>query len=121
VVVVAWQVVPMFQMTPLYPPMLRRWLAAGLFALLGWHSLANLLRLPLAQLPALLLAAALATFALITLRLLGQRRRKVGDACLDFWRLGMLALLVAAVLGAASALAQPAAAASLALAATLLF
>lgn len=121
VAVVAWQVVPMFQMTPLYPPMLRRWLAAGLFALLGWHSLAILRGLPLAQLPALLLTASLATFALITLRLLTQRRRKVGDASLDFWRLGMLALLMAAVLGAASVLAQPAAAASLALAATLLF
>lgn len=121
VAVVAWQLVPMFQMTPPYPPRLRRWLAAGMFALLGWHSLAVLRGWPLAQLPALLLAAALAIFALITLRLLAQRRRKVGDTSLYFWRLGMAGLLLAAAIGAASRLAPPAVAASLALAATLLF
>lgn len=121
VAVVAWQLVPMFQMTPPYPPRLRRWLAAGMFALLGWHSLAVLRGWPLAQLPALLLAAALAAFALITLRLLAQRRRKVGDTSLAFWRLGMAALLLAAAIGAASRLAPPAVAARLALAATLLF
>ncbi len=121
VVVIAWQLVPMFQMTPPYPPQLRRWLAAGMFALLGWHSLAVLRGWPLVQLPALLLAVALATFALITLRLLTQRRRKVGDTSLAFWRLGMAALLLAAAIGAASLLAPPAVAASLALAATLLF
>lgn len=121
VAVIAWQLVPMFQMTPPYPPQLRRWLATCMFALLGWHSLAVLRGWPLAQLPALLLAAALATFALITLRLLAQRRRKVGDTSLAFWRLGMAALLLAAAIGAASLLAPPAVAASLALAATLLF
>lgn len=121
VAVVAWQVVPMFQMTPPYPPLLRRWLAAGMFALLGWHSLAVVRGWPLAQLPALLLAAALAAFALITLRLLAQRRRNAGDTSLDFWRLGMAALLLAAAIGAASRLAPPDVAASLALAASLLF
>jgi hypothetical protein len=121
VAVVAWQVVPMFQMTPPYPPQLRRWLAAGMFALLGWHSLGVLRGWPLAQLPALLLAAALAAFALITLRLLAQRRRNAGDTSLAFWRLGMAALLLAAAIGAASRLAPPDVAASLALAASLLF
>ncbi len=121
VAVVAWQLVPMFQMTPLYPPWLRRWLAAGMFALLGWHSLAVLRGWPLAPLPALLLVAALVTFALITLRLLAQRRRKVGDASLAFWRLSMAALLLAAAIDAASLLAPPAVSARLALAATLMF
>ena len=121
VAVVAWQVVPMFQMTQSYPLLLRRWLAAGLFVLLGWHSLAQWWGWPLAWLPACLLALALATFALITLRLLARRRRKAGDASLHFWRLGMRALLLASVVGTASLLASPAAAARLALAATLLF
>ncbi len=121
VAVVAWQVVPMFQMTPPYPPRLRRWLAVGVFALLTWHSLAVGWGWPLAQLPMLLLAAALASFALITLRLLARRRRRVGDTSLAFWRLGMVALLLAMVAGAASRLAPPAVAASLALAAVLLF
>lgn len=121
VAVVAWQVVPMFQMTPPYPPWLRRWLAPGLFALLGWHALAVLRGWPLAQLPALGLAAALAVFALITLRLLARRRRQIGDASVDFWRLGMAALALAAALAAASALAPPAPAGGLALAASLLY
>lgn len=121
VAAVAWQVVPMFQMTPPYPPRLRRWLVAGLFALLGWHSLAVLRGWPLAPLPALGLAAALATLALTTLRLLARRRRKLGDASLDFWRLGMAALGLAAALGAGAWLAPPALAARLALAASLLF
>ena len=45
----------------------------------------------------------------------------VGDTSLDFWRLGMAALLLAAAIGAASRLAPPDVAASLALAASLLF
>jgi hypothetical protein len=53
---------------------------------------------PLAWLPELLLAALLATFASLTLRLLSQRRRRHGDASLRFWQLGMAALLVAALL-----------------------
>lgn len=121
VAVVAWQVVPMFQMTPAYPMMMRRWFAASLFGLLIWHSLALWLGWRLAALPALLLAVALAAFALTTWRLLGQRRRKVGDISLHLWRLGMAALLLAALLGAAGWLAPPVPAATLLLAATLLF
>lgn len=121
IAVVAWQVVPMFQMTPPYPLRMRRWLAAGLFVLLGWHSLAVWRGWPLARLPALLLALVLVALALITLRLLSRRRRKVADVSLAFWRVGMRALLLASVIGAASLLASPTAAARLALAATLLF
>jgi len=121
VAAVAWQVVPMFQMTPPYPPWLRRWLAPALFALLGWLALARWRDWPLTALPALGLATALAAFALITLRLLAQRRRQRGDSSLAFWRLGMRALLLAAVLGAASALLPAALAARLGVAASLLF
>lgn len=97
VAVVAWQVVPMFQMTPAYPAVLRRALPPGVFALLAWLGLAKWQGWPLPWLPWLLLAGLLGGFALVTLRLLGQRRRKVGDSSLAYWRLGMAMLLLAAL------------------------
>lgn len=94
VVGVAYQVVPMFQLTPPYPAKLTRWLAAALFlVMLGLA--------PASQTPALqtalkiLLAAGFSAFALTTLRLQSQRRRKLPDVTLDFWRGGMLSLLLA--------------------------
>lgn len=105
VIAVAYQVVPMFQLTPNYPARLSRWLVVGLFAaLLGW-SVAYLLdeqAHPLGQwlLPALqlLVAAGLVLFAVVTFRLQQQRRRRLPDVTLAFWRGGMASLLLAALL-----------------------
>lgn len=97
VVGVAYQVVPMFQLTPAYPAPLARWLAPVLFGLLLLLALAShapALRLVLQ----ILLAAGFAVFALTTLRLQAKRRRKLPDVSLDFWRGGMLSLLAAIVL-----------------------
>lgn len=92
---VAYQVVPMFQITPEYPPLMRRWLIPAIALLLGGWSL-SLGWLPgLAPLPGHLLALLLALFAVQTLRLQGQRRRRLADVTLDFWRLAMAALLLA--------------------------
>lgn len=82
---VAYQVVPMFQLTSPYPVWLRRLLAPALFfALLLWSVWPWLSLLPLG----LLLA-----FAVQTLWLQNHRRRHTHDATLDFWRLAMLSLL----------------------------
>jgi hypothetical protein len=93
VVGVAYQVVPMFQITPPYPPLLSKWLAGSMFALL-------LLRAIAPQLPDVIVLtfdAALATgvlaFALATLRLQSRRRRKLADITLDYWRVGMASLI----------------------------
>ncbi|MCC7548326.1 MAG: hypothetical protein IT532_11230 [Burkholderiales bacterium] len=93
----ALAVVPMFQMTVGYPGWLQgRFAAAMLAALLLW-SLARWfgwqdLREPLQW----LLAAAAATFALVTLRLQQRGRRRLQpDATFLFWRLGMLCLIAA--------------------------
>lgn len=94
VVGVAYQVVPMFQLTPPYPKPLTAWLTAAIFGALVLWTLLYLGGMPLlVPLAGLGLAGGYAAFAVITLRLQGQRRRKVGDVTLTFWRYGMGALL----------------------------
>lgn len=96
---VAYLVVPMFQLTPPYPAWLTRSFSVALFFLLAAWSLTWLpLQRPAGLQVALVCAAALlaVVFAAVTLRLQGQRRRKVTDPTLLFWRLAMLALVVAA-------------------------
>lgn len=114
IVGVSYQVVPMFQITPNYPKWLGDLLAPSLFATL----LLNLVSLSLAEAP---LRNAVAesvywllavSFAVTTLWLQQHRRRRIGDATLNFFRLGMFALMFAAACSFA-ALALPAAAAPL--------
>jgi hypothetical protein len=93
VVGVAYQVVPMFQLTPPYPPRLSRWLAGALFALLLFHAAAPLLPPAAAHLVDAALAAGILLFAVATLRLQFRRRRKLPDVTLDYWRLGMASLI----------------------------
>lgn len=99
---VAYQVVPMFQLTPAYPARLTRWLGGTVFLLLAGWSLAP-------QLPPLLakwgetltaggVAIGFALFAGATLYLQGKRRRKIVDITLQLWRLGMLNLFAAITL-----------------------
>jgi hypothetical protein len=93
VIGVAYQVVPMFQITPPYPPRLSRWLAGFLFGLLLLHAAAPLLPQTAANLVDASLAAGIVVFALATLRLQARRRRKLPDVTLDYWRLGMASLI----------------------------
>ena len=101
VVGVAYQVVPMFQITPPYPPRLARWLVPVLFALLLVLALAPLLPPAAATAVVLMaqigLAVGILVFALVTLRLQSQRRRKLPDVTLDFWRVGMASLIASVV------------------------
>lgn len=90
----AWQVVPMLQLTLPYPASLTCW---------AWRSL--LIALPLASLAPppwsgmghLVIACVAIAFAGITLKLQGQRKRKLTDTTLDFWRIGMACLIAAAL------------------------
>jgi hypothetical protein len=93
VIGVAYQVVPMFQITPPYPPRLSRWLAGALFALLLLHAAAPLFFEAATHSIDAGLAAGILLFALATLRLQARRRRKLPDVTLDFWRLGMASLI----------------------------
>ncbi len=102
VISVAYQVVPMFQLTPAYPKVLTRWLAAGLFvALLLWTLLYMGGMTPLLPLAGLLFVVGFAAFAGLTLHLQTQRRRKISDITLLFWRYGMGSLLTVLALSLA--------------------
>lgn len=93
VVGVAFQVVPMFQITPPYPPLLGRWLTPGLFVLLLMHAAAPGLPPRVGVLVEAGLAAGILLFAVATLRVQARRRRKLPDVTFDFWRLGMASLI----------------------------
>ncbi|GIZ51692.1 hypothetical protein [Noviherbaspirillum aridicola] len=90
---VAYQVVPMFQVTPVYPRTLTRWLAPAMFVVLPLWSLAGWPGAMPASWPADALsalgAALLALFCGYTLRLLRQRKRPNPDATTWFWRIGL--------------------------------
>jgi hypothetical protein len=106
---VSYQVVPMFLLTSPYPLLLARWLAPALFALLllfvfaAWSS-------TLRGLLGVALAGGFAAFAVVTLRLQQERRRKLPDVPLNFWRIGLLCLLLAILLWCAAQLSAPLAA-----------
>lgn len=98
---VAYQVVPMFLMTPDYPKHLTRMLAVILFALLVAKTAAVLLdaSAPMNAGADAGLAAGLIWFALTTLRLQAMRKRRHADPTQRYWRLAMSALIVAALGG----------------------
>jgi hypothetical protein len=102
---VSYQVVPMFQLTPNYPG----WLAAGLTPAIFFLLLLNLLSLLLEFRPNWLVISIQVMFwllagsyAVATLILQSNRRRRIADATLSFFRLGMVALLCAALLAVAT-------------------
>ena len=88
---VAWQVVPMFQLTPPYRPALARAYTWTLAAVLVAGAL------PYFGAAALLygLSGLAASFAVQTLALQTRRRRARTDATFRFWQLAMAALLAA--------------------------
>ncbi len=100
VAAVAYQVVPMFQMTPPYPKALGRWLLPALFAALVLRTALEILagEGPLLAAVELVLATLVLAFALTTLGLQQRRRRRLADATLRFWQVAMAALLLAGVL-----------------------
>jgi len=95
---VAYQVIPMFQITPDYPKLMMRWLVIVMFIFLAGWSVINAANPSVASgvnIFSVLLAASLLGFALVTILLLLQRRRKVADVTQNFWLLSIASLLVA--------------------------
>lgn len=99
IMAVAYQVIPMFQITDEYPALHQRWLGWMVFFTLPGLSIAYLWPLvpPLATLKtlsAMLLASCLLIFALTTLWIVHKRRRQLPDLTMNFWRLAMTSLLL---------------------------
>ncbi len=101
---VAYQVVPMFQVTELYPPWMTRGLTTWLFILLAVVSvaggLADQAALGFARSGMVAGAAGYATFGVVTGILLVRRKRPKPDATTLFWYASIASLLAACVLGA---------------------
>jgi hypothetical protein len=93
IVGVAFQVVPMLQMTPGYREALARWLPRIVFGgLLLWTLVQESWAARWVAAP---VALALVAFALDTLRLQARRRRRLPDPVLWFWRVALASLLAA--------------------------
>ena len=101
VIGVGFQVIPMFQATASYPPVLERGAPPLLAALLVCWSASH-------DLPGAAMSIMLAAFAIFSLRLIAQRKRPA-DATTLYWRLSWSCLLASTVLvqlpGSATALA----------------
>lgn len=95
---VAYQVVPMFQVTPVYPRPFTQWFAMTIFALIALWSAASLTIPEYAPLAAAALAIALALFGCTTLYLLWHRKRPKADPTTLFWRTGLASLLACTTL-----------------------
>ena len=98
VVGVAFQVIPMFQSSQLYPFAVARWTPWALAGLLAVWSFAWVAGSASAAVPALLIGAALAAFSALTARLLATRKRKELDATTLYWRLSLASLAASALL-----------------------
>ena len=97
---VAYQVVPMFQITPDYPKPMMRWFTVLMFVLLLCWSLVQIFipeTIWILHLAGGLLASGLVYFLLITLNLLSRRRRHIPDVTLNFWRVSLSCLLLAVI------------------------
>ena len=93
---VSFQVIPMFQVTPDYPSWVSRFIPSLIFACL--------LLLAFVQVPlvvnglVIVLGAAVLVYAGFSLRLTGQRKRKLMDVSVRFWQLGLSCLVLAVLL-----------------------
>jgi|WetSurMetagenome_2_1015567.scaffolds.fasta_scaffold20741_4 hypothetical protein len=89
IVGIAYQVVPMFQITPPYPHYFSRSFAPFLFGILiSWT-----VGIPLD----VMLIFLTTSFAIVTLDIQSKRLRKLPDITLSFWRFGMLSLIANAL------------------------
>ncbi len=95
---VGFQVVPMFQMTPGYPKIAMYWLPRAIFSLLVIYTLTCLIWPDLAVWVIILPILCYALFAVATLSLQSQRRRRIPDVTMDYWKLGMASIIVTVLL-----------------------
>lgn len=98
VIGVAYQVIPMFYVTPPYPQLFLRWLPAAIFVLLSILTLSLAAGWEIESFLLPLLALASLSFAAITLRILQKRKRAVSDTTVWYWWLAMTSLALGSLL-----------------------
>ena len=97
---IAYQVVPMFQITPEYPKPMMRGLTIIMFVLLMcWSTVQTFFidKAWLLNVIASLLAIGLLSFIVVTLNLFSRRRRHIADITLNFWRVAISSLFVVVI------------------------
>ncbi len=99
---VSYQIVPMFMVTPEYPKQLRRWLLPATFSFLTIWSILKIAG-SMGSIPTYIaslwfgfVVLGFALFALVTLRVQRQRKRKVPDVSMMFWQVSMVVLIFSA-------------------------
>lgn len=104
IIAVAYQVVPMFHITPHYPSLLTRFLVPSLFISVIIWTTAVILTLPafFIALSSYLIAGLLLVFTLTTFYLHTQRLRKIKDLTLNFWRLGLAGIITSCLIWGAA-------------------
>ncbi|WDE03369.1 hypothetical protein SG34_018435 [Thalassomonas viridans] len=93
---VSFQVVPMFHVAPDFPKWLTRFFPVLMLTLLSWlfwRGVTNGDSRVLTE-PVLLLLLLNSLFAVVLLRVISRRKRKVPDNTLDYWRLSAISLFV---------------------------
>ncbi len=104
IIAVAYQVIPMFQITDEYPVSHQRWMGWSVFAALLCLSATHIWSLPIVKIFAsTALIACLIIFSLTTLWILHKRRRQLADTTMRFWQLAMVSLLLLAMVWSAQA------------------
>ncbi len=105
IIAVAYQVIPMFQITDEYPLIHQRWIGWSMFIALPALSLTYLLPLEaIRTVASMMLIVCLLIFALTTLWILHKRRRQLADTTMRFWQLAMTSLLLLSVVWSSSTL-----------------
>jgi len=101
---VAYQVVPMFQVTPNYPDWMMRALVPVVFAgLLIWtmlYAVPDLVPPLIARVWLLLCLTGFIAFSVMTILLQKRRKRRIKDVTRQFWLVGVLSVLLGGVLWA---------------------
>ena len=96
---VGYQVVPMFQITPEFPLVIRRFVAPAIFCgLLLWSASTFLQQVWMGWIAIAALVIVMAIFSIMLLRLQQQRKRRLPDVTLNYWRIAMIALNVSMLL-----------------------
>ena len=93
IMAVAYQVIPMFQITDEYPAIHQRWMGWLLFVAIIVLSLAYSWQVEILKtIATIILTSCFLIFSLTTLWVLRTRRRQIPDLTMKFWQLAMISL-----------------------------